>query len=80
LDVKTTDDILWHIKMQTGHYEKKVTMGGKVTFEAKSISFSKMDEAQFQAFYDRAIDVVLKYFLVGVNKEDLEEIIVHEFA
>lgn len=80
LEVKTIEDLLWHIKMQTGHHERKVTLGGRVTFEAKSISFAKMDEAQFQEFYSAAIDVILKYFLVGANREDLEDVIVHEFG
>ncbi len=79
IEIKTTDSLLCHIKMQIGHYEEKVTIGGKITYEAKSISFSKMDEAQFQAFYSSAIDVILKYFLVGADRESLEDIIIHEF-
>jgi len=73
LRIRSVDDLLWHIKMQLGHYEQRVTMGGRVTYEAKSISFGAMDEAEFSAFYDGAIAVVLKYILPGVDRRDLEE-------
>ena len=75
IQIRDRKELLWHIKMQIGHYEQKVTLGGRVTYEAKSISFSSMDEAEFQDFYSAAIDTVLKYFLPETNREELEEII-----
>ena len=66
--------------MQVGYYEKKVTLGGRITYEAKSTRFSAMDEAQFQEYYDRAVDVILKYFLPETNREELEEIILMTFG
>lgn len=78
--VRSVDDLLWHIKMQLGHYEKKVTIGGRVTYQAKSISFGKMDNAAFDKFYSESIDIILKYFLVGVNREELEEEVIFRFG
>ena len=79
VEIRSIDDLLWHIKMQTGHYEQKVTLGGRVTYEAKSISFSAMDEAEFSDFYNRAVNVILKYFLSETNEEELEEMIAVSF-
>ena len=79
VEIRSIDDLLWHIKMQTGHYEQKVTLGGRVTYEAKSISFSAMDEAEFSDFYNRAVNVILKYFLSETNAEELEEMIAVSF-
>ena len=79
VEVRSIEDLLWHIKMQTGHYERKVTLGGRVTYEAKSISFAAMDEAEFQEFYSSAMDVILKYFLPDTNREEIEEMIVLTF-
>lgn len=75
IQIRTRKDLLWHIKMQVGHYEQKVTIGGRITYEAKSISFAKMDEAEFSKFYDDSIDVILKYFLPETNRNELIEII-----
>jgi hypothetical protein len=75
IQIRSRKDLLWHIKMQIGHYEQKVTLGGRVTYEAKSISFAAMDEAEFEEFYNAAIDVILKYFLPETNREELTEII-----
>lgn len=79
VEIRSIDDLLWHIKMQVGHYEKRVTLGGRVTYEAKSISFASMDEAEFQDFYDRAMAVILKYFLPETNREEVEEMIALTF-
>lgn len=79
IEIKSVDDLLWHVKMQTGHYEQKVTLGGRIVFEAKSISFASMGEDEFEKFYSATIDVILKYFL-ECDKEDLIEMVVSEFA
>jgi len=75
VQIRTRKELLWHIKMQVGHYTEKVTIGGRITYEAKSISFGAMDEAEFAKFYDGAIDVILKYFLPDTLKEELTEVI-----
>lgn len=79
IEVRTVEDLLWHIKFQLGHFEQKITLGGKIVFEPKSIAFHKMDEAEFEDFYNKSIDVILKYFL-DCKKEDLVEQVLIEFA
>ena len=71
IEIKTIDSLLWHIKMQAGHYEERMTLGGRKILEAKSIAFHRMDAPEFEEFYNRSIDVILKYFLIGTGKQDL---------
>ncbi len=80
LHIRNVEDINWHVKMQLGICERRVTLGGKVMYEAGSISFAAMDEESFQEFYDNAINVIIKYFLVGTNKEELEREVLEKFA
>jgi len=77
--IRSIDNLLWQIKMQVGWYEEKVTLGGKIIYEAKSISFAAMDEAEFSEFYNSAVNVILKYFLPETNAEELEEMILISF-
>lgn len=70
--VKTTKDLLWLIKMETGHYEKRVTLRGDITYEAKSISFARMDQSEFEDFYNSAVNVILQYILPYTEQEELE--------
>ena len=65
-------DLLTEIKLRTGHYQEHLTLKGVVIYVPKSISFAKMDDLEFSTFYDRAVNVALKYFLVGSTKEEIE--------
>ena len=33
IQIRSRKDLLWRIKMQIGHYEQKVTLGGKITYD-----------------------------------------------
>ena len=61
--INTAEALHYHIKMQCGLVERTTSLGGKVIWRVKSIAFQKMDEAEFDAFYQRAVDVIVKYFL-----------------
>lgn len=78
--VRSKDDLLWHIKMQAGHYEQRVTMGGRITYDALSIDFYSMDDASFSDFYNTSIDIILKHFLKGAKRRELEEMVILEFS
>ena len=54
------EDMLIEVKLQAGHYQEHVTTGGKITYQAKSISFDHMDELEFQEFYEKAIQGVIR--------------------
>jgi hypothetical protein len=68
----TLNDVLTEIKLRTGHYQEHVTMKGVVVYVPKSISFVSMDEDEFNAFYNKAVNIVLKYFIPDTTREELE--------
>ena len=41
-------------------------------FVRDSINFASMDQAAFEDFYSRSIDVILLRFMPGTNRESLE--------
>lgn len=48
--------------VSAGFYDEHVTFFGETIQEAKSISFSRMEEDEFQELYNRVIDEIVKYF------------------
>lgn len=47
----------------------------KPLFIPESISFASMSQDEFSDFYSEAIDIVIKYFLKGMDRDAIEEII-----
>lgn len=68
---KTTDQLLNVCKLAIGHVEVCKTKHGMVQWPA-SISWAKMDQEQFDAFYNRAVDWVCMEVLPGLAKGDLD--------
>ena len=50
-----------------GRYETSVRVDGSVRVEAKSISFEKMQPEEFEALYDKTIDVILHKVIPQVS-------------
>jgi hypothetical protein len=65
------DLLLNEVKIQLGHFEMFLSIDGNPYHKVKSISFGSMDQTEFEEFYSRTIDVVLKYFLKGTDREEL---------
>ena len=40
-------------------------------YDIQSISFSAMEQHEFERFYNQCIDLVLYKYLKGIDKEDL---------
>lgn len=73
------------LKVATGHCEthagKPETVacphcGGTfkhqtIIYVPHSISFKSMDQAEFEAFYERCLDIVAKHVIPGIDKDDL---------
>ena len=57
------------LTIEAGFYEVRYGLHGEELKEAKSISFSSMDEIEFSELYNRVIDVIVKYF--KFEKEDI---------
>jgi hypothetical protein len=65
------DDFMFEIKLKCGLFSKHITTKGKMIYIPKSISFKNMDEMEFEAFYSKAIDAVLKDF-IPTHKAELD--------
>ena len=52
-----------------------VNIKGEVRYKAKSISFAKMDETEFEKLYSRFVDVILHKVLTNYKKHDLEHVV-----
>ena len=58
---------------QAGYYELVVNLRGEVRAEAKSISFSKMGEDEFEELYSQCANVLLQKVLRNYTREDLDQ-------
>ena len=72
---KSIDNILEMCKFKAGYFETIITHKGEKHYKTKSISFDEMDNASFEEFYKKCIDVALE--LTGINQEDLEQQIIN---
>ena len=59
--------LLSAIKIDLGYCEI-FRVDGKLIYKPKSISFGKMDQSEFEHFYDRAVTDILKKYLCGTNR------------
>lgn len=67
----TVETLVSAFKMLAGVREQRELPDGTVYFIPGSISFAKMDEAEFARFLDQSIGIITSYFLPGVQDADL---------
>jgi len=60
------------IKVAVGLRTEITMPDGAKAYVPGSIAFNKMDQGEFNAFYDRVCDAVAKHFLPGVTSESLK--------
>jgi hypothetical protein len=60
-----------------GHYVSYYRIDGSVQVEAKSISFAKMDDQEFQSLYKAVFNVLWKMVLskTGMSYDEVEQIL-----
>jgi len=68
---KTVEDLLVEIKLKAGWYKEHLTTKGQIIYVPKSISFSAMDQAEFNIFYNKIIDIALQHFCEEMTAEQL---------
>lgn len=72
MQIFTVEDLLDCIKIDLGLYTT-VWHGGKQIVKTGSISFARMDETEFERFFNRAIDLVITIYLRGTDRQALIE-------
>lgn len=69
---ETAEQVVAALKAATGHCDWFPMKDGEhMVAIPKSIAFHKMDQTEFEAFYDRCIQIVAKHFLPGVEGDAL---------
>lgn len=58
-----------------GFYDVVHSLDGTFRLEAQSISFSNMDQDQFERVYSKVVDVILKKILTTYSRDDLDEVV-----
>lgn len=66
------DLVLAAVKIELGHVDILERPNGERVPLPRSISFAKMDQSAFDAFYDGVVKLIVTRFLPGVNRADLE--------
>lgn len=64
------EDLMVEVKLKCGHYKEHLTTKGKIIYVPKSIAFESMKQDDFNVFFERMVDVILKHFLPGVDEDD----------
>lgn len=77
--IHSIDTLLYAIKIAAGHFDN-ISVNGREIPVPRSISFAKMDNAQFERFYNRALDIILETYLVGTSRSDIIEEIESQFT
>ena len=57
------------IKTELGYIKPAYRIDGTVHFVSDSISFKSMDEAQFNVFFDKAMDLICEYVIPGLDMD-----------
>ena len=68
---ESPDHLLLALKYAVGHCEIVIAKDGSKMPLGRSIAFHKMDQSEFEAFYEKCLDIVAKYFLPGVETDAL---------
>lgn len=69
---KNFDQFREDVTILAGFYEQTFDLKGRMKIRAKSISFAKMDDAQFSELYEAVLTVILRE--VCVNYKDRDEL------
>lgn len=69
--VHNEEDMLRLFKRDLGYYTTTLNERGEREIEYQSISFSAMEQYEFERFYNQCIDLVLYKYIKGIDKQDL---------
>lgn len=70
---QSTVELLDMIKIAVGHVNVRVSPSGQEYKVPASINWASMDQAEFNDFYKRVVDVVCKYFIPGLDEGALKQ-------
>lgn len=59
---ETIEDLLVEFKLKSGHYAEHITTKGALIYVPKSIAFDEMGQEEFEAMYEKWIDIAVAHF------------------
>lgn len=59
------------VTISCGYWELELNKRNNVVQRAKSISFAKMDQVEFEALFSKAVDVIMNEYLTYYTEEDM---------
>ena len=59
------------MKIQAGHYEIHITLGGKSIYMPKRTDFNSMGQDEFAKYYDAVLSAITRFVLPAVDDDDL---------
>ena len=59
---KNIDHLRNDLTIEAGYYTLRDNLKGEQVYEANSISFAQMNEETFNEYYNKCLDVIVKYF------------------
>lgn len=68
------------VTIRAGWYTTHLHLDGSASLHAKSISFGRMDELEFEKLYSAAIDVILHKFVAGMSEAALRQAVAEEIV
>ena len=71
-DFPTAENLSDTVKLCVGVREQLIMPDGEVSYKPGSIAFHKMDQIEFNAFYDRVCNLLISRFLPGVTDAELK--------
>lgn len=72
MQIFTEEDLLNCLKIDLGLFTTR-WHGGRQIVKTGSISFAKMDNTEFEKFFSRSVDAILRIYLRGTERQALIE-------
>lgn len=72
MQIFTEEDLLDCLKIDLGLFTTR-WHGGRQIVKTGSISFAKMDNTEFERFFTRSVDAILRIYLRGTDRQALIE-------
>lgn len=72
IQIFTEEDLLDCLKIDLGLFTTR-WHGGRQIVKTGSISFAKMDNTEFEKFFSRSVDAILRIYLRGTDRQALIE-------
>lgn len=60
------------LKIRAGHYREHITLDGEVVFLPKSIAYEEMEQADFEIFFERCVEIACSELIPYIPRDKLE--------